>query len=57
MNFHISKILVTDIYSLEPNSLLGCQGDSDDVIGSKSQLLTRIDDDIGQVIMVIVMTS
>ena len=22
-----------DIYSFEPNSLLGCQGDSDDVIG------------------------
>ena len=28
---------VTYIYSFEPNSFLGCQGDSDDVIGSKSQ--------------------
>ena len=28
---------VTYIYSFEPNSLLGCQGDSDDVIGSKNQ--------------------
>ena len=26
---------VTDIYSFEPNP--GCQGDSDDVIGSRSQ--------------------
>ena len=28
---------VTYIYSFEPNPFLGCQGDSDDVIGSKSQ--------------------
>ena len=28
---------VTDIYSFEPNSLLGCQDDSYDVIGSKSR--------------------
>ena len=28
---------VTYIYSFEPNPLLGCQGDNDDVIGSKSQ--------------------
>ena len=27
---------VTDIHSFEPNLLLGCQGDSDDVIGSKN---------------------
>ena len=26
---------VTYIYSFEPDPLLGCQGDSDDVIGSK----------------------
>ena len=28
---------VTYIYSFEPHSALGCQGDSDDVIGSISQ--------------------
>ena len=28
---------VTYIYSFEPNPFLGCQDDSDDVIGSKSQ--------------------
>ena len=28
---------VTDIYSFETNPLLCCQGDSDDVIGSKNQ--------------------
>ena len=47
-----------DIYIfIWTQSSLGCQGDSDDVIESESILLTIIDDVIGQVVMVIVMTS